>query len=261
MIPDGFRGAARRLSDLDIAAAAGTLSCDEAAIRAVLAVESRGNGYLPSGRPIILFEAHLFGRATGGRFDRSHPELSTQRWDRSLYAGGEREYIRLEAAMRLDRGRAMESASWGLFQILGRNHRAAREDDVEAFVAACCESEGLQLGHFVNFVRAANLAGHLRDGRWADFARGYNGPGYAANQYDVRLEQAFRRALGGAGTVAAGDLRAVQAALNAVASAGLVVDGVPGPATTAALRQFQVDAGLMVTGTADAATRAALGVS
>jgi hypothetical protein len=31
----------------------------------------------------------------------------------------------------------------------------------------------------------------LREKRWADFARGYNGERFAENQYDVKLKAAY----------------------------------------------------------------------
>ncbi len=58
-------------------------------------------------------------------------------------------------------------------------------------------------------------------------------------------------------------VRAAQARLKAAykAYAGdLVVDGIPGPKTAAALREFQSRSGLPTTGVLDAATRRALGV-
>src|SRR5260370_5919444 len=48
------------LSDADLIAAAETLNVPVAAIRAVNEIESRGQGFLPDGRPVILFERHVF---------------------------------------------------------------------------------------------------------------------------------------------------------------------------------------------------------
>lgn len=56
-----------------------------------------------------------------------------------------------------------------------------------------------------------------------------------------------------------GDLRAAQRALRLLGHRDVVVDGTLGPKTAAALREYQRLAGLPVTGTLDAATRALLG--
>jgi hypothetical protein len=191
-----FAGAARRLTNIDVARAAQALRCEVAAVRAVCTVEAGGAGFLPDNRPVILFEAHRFSKETGGRFDRSHPQISVPAWDRSLYQGGAREYDRLAAAVALDRSAALRASSWGLFQILGSNHELAGYPDVEGFVAGMTVGEGQHLDAFVSFCRVRGLDAHLRSGNWAAFARSYNGTAYAANRYDLKLADAYRSAIG-----------------------------------------------------------------
>ncbi len=143
-----------RLTDADFSDCALALGCSVAAIRAVVEVESSGAGFLADGRPKILFEAHLFSRFTGHKYDSSNPKISSLKWNRALYSKtGAGEYARLEQAMTLDRTAALKSASWGLFQILGSNYQAAGFDSVDDFVAAMKESEGKQLKAFSNFVK------------------------------------------------------------------------------------------------------------
>jgi hypothetical protein len=186
-----FAGDALPLSDQDFADAARQLGCDVAAIRAVAQVESGGrSGFLADRRPKILFESRKFSKLTGGRYDASHPDISTASWVRN-YRGGAAEYERLAQAMALDRAAALKSASWGMFQILGENHGAAGFADVEAFVAENCRSEGGQLRCFVNFVIHEGLAGHLIGRNWEEFARRYNGPRFAENNYHTKIAQAY----------------------------------------------------------------------
>ncbi len=180
------RGGAR-LIEADFERAAESLDCEIACVKAVTEVEAQGSGFYRSGRPKILFEAHIFSKRTRHKYDATHPDISSPKWDRKLYKGGEREYERLEKAMALDRFAALESASWGLFQIMGFNYRTAGFDSVDAYVEAMFESEGRQLDAFVNFIKAAKLDGHLRAKLWARFAQGYNGPAYAENEYDKKL--------------------------------------------------------------------------
>ena len=54
-------------------------------------------------------------------------------------------------------------------------------------------SEKDQLEAFEGFVRANGLADELQRKDWAGFASRYNGPGYAANQYDVKMAEAYAR--------------------------------------------------------------------
>lgn len=189
--------APQRLTPADISHVAAQHDLTPAHIAAIAEVEGNGAGYLVTGQPKILFEAHHFSRLTGHRFDATHPAISSPKWNRALYRGGAKEYLRLEAAMQLDETVALSAASWGLFQVLGSNHKAAGFASVQDFVRAHVEGgEGAHLSAAVAFMAANGLVDKLRRGDWSGFARGYNGPGFKAQQYDKRLHQAFVRAGG-----------------------------------------------------------------
>ncbi len=206
------------LTSLDFAQAAQALNSSAAQIRSVWEVESNGGWFQdvradilatdgPGGfidgpdLPKILFEAHVFDRETGGRFRASHPNLSSARWNRALYVGGQGEWMRLHRAMQLDRRAALRSASVGGAQIMGFNHSAAGFDTVEAFWDAMKVSERAHLDAFVAFITHKRLGAALRavsnvPAACVAFASGYNGPGYAANNYHVKIAQAHAKWLG-----------------------------------------------------------------
>jgi hypothetical protein len=189
-----FVGAATTLAAGDVAAAAAALQCEPAAIWAVCDVESAGGGFLPDKRPKILFEAHIFGELTQHRWDASHPNVSAPSWNRALYgAPGAHQYDRLAEAVALDRAAALQSASWGMFQIIGMNYAACGFAGVEDYVAAMCAGEGAQLAAFAAFCRHGGLDQDLRAHDWTHFALAYNGPGEAENDYDGKLAAAYRR--------------------------------------------------------------------
>jgi murein L,D-transpeptidase YcbB/YkuD len=252
-----FAGPAATLTDQDVERVAQRLGCEVAAIRAVAEVESGGRtGFLVDRRPKILFESRWFHKLTNGAFDKTNPGISTADWVRN-YKGGAAEYDRLAEAIRRDRAAALKSASWGMFQILGVNHKVAGFNDVESFVDAQCQSEGAHLDAFASFVLNNKLDDELRDKRWADFARGYNGPGFAENRYDTKLAEAYAKYAGGHMPPS---VLAIQNALNRHGAA-IDADGKSGPDTRTAIREFQRQAGLPITGVADPATLAALGLS
>lgn len=188
---------AKFLEPQDFERVAKKLDISVAAIRAVVAVEAAGSGFLKDGRPKILFEAHHFSRMTGRRYDRSHPTLSSRSWNRSLYLGGVREWTRLQQAAALNRDAAWKSASWGLGQVMGFNYPICGFRDIEQFVKAQERSEGDQLETMFEFIRANGLHHALRRQDWRTFARGYNGAGFAKNRYDQKLAAAYRRFAGG----------------------------------------------------------------
>ena len=187
------------LTDADFARAAKALNVEEAAIRAVAEVEAAGKGFIHDGRPAILYEAHIFHKETGGKHagakDRRGVALSSPKWDRSLYgATGAAQHARYEDARKLDPDAANKACSWGMFQILGQNHKACGFDNSQDFVDAMWTGgAAAHLDAFVAFVKANNLDGALRAKNWAAFARGYNGPAYAQNAYDKKMASAYAR--------------------------------------------------------------------
>lgn len=240
-----FRGAARRIEgDGPWRAAAAQLGCELAAIKAVAEVESRGEAFMPDGRPPILFERHVFSRRTGGRFDEQYPGISNR--DPGGYAGGPAEYDRLLDAITLDARAALESASWGRFQIMGFNFRACGFASVEVMVSAMLDSEAAQLDAFVAFVRFHGLDRHLRTHDWAAFARGYNGPAFARNRYDEKMAAAYARHAGDAepGEEVPDQRQAItdlQDALRRLGKAPGPSDGIWGRQTEAAVRALLLD--------------------
>lgn len=181
------------LNELAYNNAAKSLGCEVAAIRAVADIESAGGGFLSSGRPKILFEAHVFSRETKRVYDTSHPKISSRRWNKSFYIGNEKEYDRLVAAMKLDRNAAIRSTSWGKFQIMGFNHKAAGYESLEKFLADMYISESKQLDGFVSFLKSKSLDTPLKNKDWATFAEGYNGSSYKENKYDTKLKAAYEK--------------------------------------------------------------------
>lgn len=186
-----FAGAAAPLSSAGVAAACAVLGVGEIELWCVLQVETAGKGFLPDGRPKILYERHWFHRLTQGRHSAAHPDVSDPK--PGGYKGGAAEYERLARAIALDRGAALDSASWGLGQVMGFNAAKAGYADAEAMARAFADGEDAQLVAMARFIAASGAGAHLAAHRWADFARIYNGAGYRANSYDAKLQQAYDR--------------------------------------------------------------------
>jgi hypothetical protein len=173
-----------------------SLDVEAAALHAVAAVESAGAGFVAGQppRPKILFEAHAFHRLTGGRFAEQAPTLSSATWDRALYAKtAAGEWKRLEAACTYDRPAALQSASWGMFQIMGFNYAYCGCPDVEAFVAKQYAGADEQLACFARFIARPPYLPALRNKDWTKFAEAYNGPAQAKNKYAEKIAAAYER--------------------------------------------------------------------
>jgi hypothetical protein len=249
-----FTGAATPLTAQGIEACAHKLSVQPADIWTVLRVEARGCGYFADRRPVILFERHIFSRRTQGRFDAQAPDISNRK--AGGYAGGVAEYQRLERAMALDEQAALESASWGMAQVMGFHAGDLGYGTADSFVRRMMASEDEQLGALASYILRNDLAKALRAHDWATFARGYNGSGYEKNQYDKKLADAYKHLT----THALPDLnvREGQLRLLFLGFDPGSVDGALGPNTTGALKRFQSQQHLPTTSNFDAATLEAL---
>ncbi len=189
-----------RLNDKDYTRAANLLGVDVAAIKAVLEVET-GNkgGFLKPGMPTILFEGHVFWSQLSKRgidpttLQLGNEEILYPKWTKVHYKGGVKEYERLERARSIHREAADSSASWGLAQIMGFNYASCKCQNVMEFVELMSMDEGKQLELFVRFIQSNRWDGYLRSHNWTEFARRYNGPGYAQNQYDIKLAAAYAK--------------------------------------------------------------------
>ena len=256
-MPSEFKGAGSPLTPAQFEATRDLLDVAGATLWSLLAVESRGFGFLIDRRPKILFERHIFHRLTHGRFDRTAPDLGDPTVGGYADGDGVGEYDRLRRALALDRRAALESASWGLGQVMGFNAQAAGFADVEAMVAAFVTDEGAQLAGAARFILAQpHLARAAKTRDWKTYARLYNGPTYARNAYDRKLGDSY--AAYAHGPLPDLDLRAAQACLTYLGYDPHGVDGVMGRRTREALKAFQTAAHLPATGSVDAACLAAL---
>ncbi|EOK5393414.1 N-acetylmuramidase domain-containing protein [Pseudomonas aeruginosa] len=196
------------LRNATLVAAAERLGVELAVVYAVNEVESSGAGFLANGKPKILFERHVMHArlslvrnegddsaaliAHADHLAALHPHLVNRR--PGGYAGGTAEHQRLAQARMLDALCADESASWGAFQIMGYHAARLGYASVADFVSRMAHDENEQFEAFVRFIEAdAALHKALKGKKWAQFAKAYNGPAYARNLYDVKLERAYER--------------------------------------------------------------------
>lgn len=189
------------ISDAEIQAAATALSspgspCEVASIRAVAQVETKGAAFDSQGRPTILFERHLFSRLTDGQWDDTHPEISDP--TSGGYNDGGTQYERLDQAQHLNSDAAIQSASWGAFQILGMNYKQAGFESAQDFVKAMQTDIHAHLKAFVAFVKNDKvLLSAIQQKDWTKFALRYNGAvgkkghKHVRDHYDTRLADAY----------------------------------------------------------------------
>jgi hypothetical protein len=180
----------------DKIAAAEKLGVSVKHINMLLKVESGGKSFDDKGRPVILFEPHIFHRRTKGKWSPSN--FSYSKWGARPYPKSfDARWAQLgEAALR-NPVAALESASWGLFQVMGFHWKALGYESAQAFAAAMTRGEPEQLDAMVRYIVANGLKNALQACKAGNpdscraFARGYNGAGFEKNDYHSRMARAL----------------------------------------------------------------------
>lgn len=208
------------ISESQFQASAQAIGCEAAVIKAVDKVESGGSGFTEidgKPRPVILFEPHVFWKelkkididpldyakktiplkTKSGIIqmpidDTKNPILYPV-WGARPYPRGQvSQYERLDRAAKINREAALQSCSWGRFQILGNNWRMCKCSGLQQFINAMYQSEDEHLRLFTNYILSAGLDDELRYKNWKGFAAGYNGAAYFRNGYHLKLPAAYQ---------------------------------------------------------------------
>jgi hypothetical protein len=262
-----------------LVAAANASGIEPAAMLALGEVETAGNAFEQDGRtPALLYERHKayslaarVSKALQAAFVRAG--LAIPRWSpKTQYKdqGTSAKRLALIANARaINAEIANQSASWGIGQTMGFLFAELGFGSACAMVDHMTGNLAGQIECMVREIKNKHLIEPLNRHDWAHVALIYNGKGYAANNYDVRLADAYKRwvrklAAGGAvatvpADMPADDVKALQRKLRGLGYAGVGnPDGRWGVKTIGALSQFQAHEGLPVTGKYDDATREAM---
>ena len=194
--PMNFVGTGKRLDDIDLPRMGKLIGVGEKEIHAVLDVESVGRGFDSQNRPVILFEPHVFYRLLRAKDQTKLKKavelgLAYPSWGEKPYPKDS--YPRLIQACLIDEEIALQSASWGLGQIMGFNHTMAGYKSAKAMVEHFKLDEENHLEAMIKFIISAGLDDELRAHDWRGFARGYNGAGYAKNNYHTKLAASYAK--------------------------------------------------------------------
>lgn len=166
-------------------------------MRAVDAVESGGKGFLDSGHPKILWERHHFWK----RLQLNLPLISNPT------AGGytldanknniNDSWEKLCAAAMYAPAWAIESCSWGKFQVMGFWWQKLGYPSAIDFAWSMRESEAGHYEALVRYIQFNKLTGAFQalspdPETCRAFGAGYNGKGYRKFDYHNKLARAMR---------------------------------------------------------------------
>mgnify|MGYP001196909428 CR=1 FL=1 len=187
----------KTLTEDQIRAAATANGIEYAALRAVIDTECKGQGFQANGDPKILFERHKFygllfeiGKSNiAVKAFKERPDICNP--ESGGYGLESAQHGRLQAACTYDRTTALESASWGIGQVMGSNWITLGYPSLQTFINAMYKDEASQLDAMIRYIKVNKLTDELARHDWAGFAKGYNGLAYAKNKYDLKLKQAY----------------------------------------------------------------------
>lgn len=196
------------LQDADIVAGAKRLKVNEIVIRGFSEVETLGDGFLPDGRPKILFERHRMHEYLKRKKGKAFADAKMKQFPNLVntatggYHGKSAEYTRLAMAKTIDEECALMSCSWGRFQIMGENWKDLGYASVQEFVQHQYESESLQFESFLRFCEwksgtidgvKTTLLEALQKQNWHVAFTLYNGSNYKRLGYDTKFTQVINR--------------------------------------------------------------------
>lgn len=229
------------------------LGVEIAALKAVVDVEASGSGF-EGGFLKIRWEGHKFRKFLSGDQlkEAENKGLAYKYSDRHKYPqplGMAEIHLLLRCAREINNDAALMSISMGMGQVMGFHYRAIGFSSPQEMFDVNTESIDGQMRSFVGYIDAFGLKDELVNLDWAGFARGYNGPDYKVNNYDVKLEQAYRSHKG-TGVVRRGiviklgakgkEVRALQRKLKELGYP-INVDGDFGIRTKNVVKLFQAD--------------------
>lgn len=186
------------LKDSDYISAAKRLGVSELVIRVFGAVEGAGVGFLKNGKAKILFERHrmyeYLKQFKGDAFAKAQMKLvpNLVNTKTGCYQGNEAEHVRLSLAKQIHEEAALQSTSWGQFQIMGENWKVLGYESVQDFVAQMQASESLQLEAFIRFIEwKPGLLEALKKQDWDKVFTLYNGKNYKKLGYQAKFQKEY----------------------------------------------------------------------
>ncbi len=189
------------LTEKDFEEFAAELGVEVAAIKAVVEIEAGRShrGFWEEGNPVLNFDLTVYrnmakrNNVNLSKYTKSHAVIfakpNISRYG-SQQAG---QQARFDAAASIDSVSAINGTFWGMFQIGGFNWRKCGTSSPQEFYKLMCRSERDQLELFGEFITRTGLLPALKSKNWSAFARGYNGPSYAARGYHRKLANAYAK--------------------------------------------------------------------
>lgn len=242
---------------------------DPAWVMAVAHIESAGKAFAHvNGKllPLIRWEGHYFDRllrenkrAQARAAGLASPRAQAVKNPRTQTA----RYALLERAMKIDEAAAIQSCSWGVFQVMGAHWKFLNFRSPQHLKETATRGIEGQVDLGIRFIKKNKLDRFIKSRDFVAFSRAYNGPAFRKNNYHTKLERWYNY-YGGNGTqnnstyLRLGSkgvrVKELQELLNLASKDvywhRIETDGDFGPLTEAAVENFQTHKLITVDGVA-----------
>ena len=184
------------------------LGVEKEVLKAVAEVESRGKGFINLNgerKAKILYERHYMYRQLAkkksnkydlNKLSQENPNIVNKlAQPRGTYGTEEHQYEKLAIAKNIDNDSAIQSCSWGKFQVMGSYYSYGGYVTPTEFEEAMHLCELQQFVYFKNFLSKVSpgIIKPMRDKNWAMIAEIYNGPDYRSGSYDTKMKNAYNK--------------------------------------------------------------------
>jgi len=176
---------AERLATMDFRRVAEESGIEPWKLHGMADIEARRGGFAANGRSISVPELHKFSQFTFRAYDKTHPDLSIEKWIHPskvkpghpyrLDNEGRWDILARQAALDFDA--AIRAASWGAFQIMGFNYRKLGFDAPMELVRYVYRGERAQLELAVRYLIVDGGFEPLLKNDYVSAAVVQNGPG------------------------------------------------------------------------------------
>ena len=184
------------------------LGVEKEVLKAVAEVESKGKGFISLNgerRAKILYERHYMYRKLAkkksnkydlNKLSQENPNIVNKSVQpRGTYSSEEYQYEKLAIAKNIDNDSAIQSCSWGKFQVMGSYYSYGGYATPTEFEEAMHLCELQQFVYFKNFLSKVSpkIIKPMREKNWAIIAEIYNGPDYSTGAYDTKMRNAYNK--------------------------------------------------------------------
>ena len=199
IVDSSCNGKGKIISNSDYEVLANELGVEKEVLKAVALTETGSRGSFQRQSPkhaTILYERHYMKKLLNQKYSISHIQELEKKYPNLIgkpgnYGTYSAQLIKLKEAKKIDYDSAIESCSWGRFQVMGISYKYLYKTPKELEEAMnMCETQHLAL--FKEYCKhKKGLIPAMKRRDWAKIAYLYNGKNYKKNNYDIKMKNYY----------------------------------------------------------------------